>query len=136
MDSLDQFKRDVIDIVLAVDSDVRAIYIYGSIATGNETKNSDADIALRCYGEVPFQTRMSLVAQLQAKLKREVDLLDMSSVSTVMRMQVVSNGQRIYCADHDEAENYDDLVFLKYARFNEERAGILEDIKKRGTIYG
>ena len=136
MAGIDQIKQDVIDVVLAAGLDVRAVYIYGSFASGTETEKSDVDIALRCHDKIHFRTRIDLNTSLEIKLKRRVDLLDMTSVSTVMRMQVVSKGQRIFCTDFNEAEDYDDLIFVRYARLNEERAGIVKDIQARGSIYG
>ncbi len=53
-----------------------------------------------------------------------------------MRMQVISKGQRIYCSNEQSCEMFEDFVFSDYARLNEERAGILEDIGQRGAVYG
>jgi len=51
-------------------------------------------------------------------------------------MQIVSRGTRLYCADQIECDTYDNYIYSSYARLNEERSGILEDIAKRGTVYG
>ncbi len=73
---------------------------------------------------------------LAAKYSRDVDLIDLNQASTVMRMQVISKGQRIYCSNEQSCEMFEDFVFSDYARLNEERAGILEDIGQRGAVYG
>lgn len=51
-----------------------------------------------------------------------------------MRSQVISTGKRLYCGDRLACERFEDYVYAAYARLNEERRGILEDIRQRGTI--
>jgi hypothetical protein len=46
-------------------------------------------------------------------------------------MQIVEGGKRLYCRDQTACDAFEDFVFLDFARLNEERAGILEDIKWR-----
>lgn len=136
MKTLSELKHDVIDVLRSSAEDVRAIYIFGSFAAGTASKKSDLDIGIRCRASVPLETIFKMSALLEIKLALEVDLLDMMVVSTVMQMQIVSTGVRIYCANEFETENDDDCVFSSYARLNEERAGILESIKARGSVYG
>jgi len=77
------------------------------------------------------------VAQDIAKvIGKNVDLVDLLQASTVMRMQVISTGKRLYCSNLIVCEQFEDYVYVAYARLNEERRGILEDIKQRGTVYG
>jgi len=65
-----------------------------------------------------------------------VDLIDLRSASTVMRAQVVSTGERLFCANEPACGEFEDRVYSDYARLNEERHHILNDIKARGRIYG
>jgi len=65
-----------------------------------------------------------------------VDLIDLSNASTAMRIQIVANGERLYAKNKNEAAIFEDFVYSDYARLNEERAGILQDISSRGTVYG
>jgi hypothetical protein len=51
-------------------------------------------------------------------------------------MQVVANGQRLYTADVNVVEQFEDTVFSSYVRLNEERRGILDDVRQRGNIHG
>jgi len=103
---------------------VRTIYIFGSYTDGTAGAKSDIDIGLRSDTEIPRKTIVELSALLEIKLNIEVDLLDMMAISTVMQMQIVSKGTRIYCEDHFEAEASDDHVYLSYTRLNEERAAV------------
>lgn len=116
--------------------DVVAIYRFGSWGTANQRKDSDIDIALLAARPISAIPLWELGQRLAQRAGRDVDLVDLLSASTVMRAQVVANGQRLFCADESVCANFEDLAFSAYARLNEERKSILEDIAKRGRIYG
>jgi hypothetical protein len=67
---------------------------------------------------------------------RDVDLLDLLSASTVLRMEVVAHGELLYSNGSSEVDQFADTVFSSYARLNEERREILADVLQRGNIYG
>jgi len=117
-------------------SDLLSIYIFGSSITEFETKASDIDIAIMCKSKISKLELWEVAQEIAIQLKRDVDLLDLKNISTVMQMQVVAHGKRIYCSNYEVCEKFDDFVFSSYALLNEERKGILEDIKSRGSIYG
>jgi len=123
------FLRDVIP-------DVSAIYLFGSFERGDQHVASDVDVAV--LGPVSLgPTRVFDVAQqLAAVVHRDVDLLDLRSATTVMRMQVVSTGRCVYSGDEVNRQTFEMLVYSSYARLNEERRDILKDIVARGTVYG
>lgn len=115
--------------------ELRAVYLFGSTATGQAHGSSDVDLAV--LGDTSFDAvrLFDLAAELADILHRDVDLLDLTQASTVMRAQIIAFGQRIY--GHDtELDEYEGRALSQYARLNEERAGILEDIARRGSIHG
>jgi len=116
--------------------DLLAIYIFGSSVTEYQTKLSDIDIAIMCKSKISKLELWETAQEIAIALKQDVDLLDLKSTSTVMQMQVVANGKRIYSSDDMFCEKFEDFVFSSYALLNEERKDILEDIKSRGSIYG
>ncbi len=67
---------------------------------------------------------------------RNVDLVDLLSASTVMRAQVVSTGILLVDADPGARAIFETTVYASYARLNEERRALLDDIKQRGHVYG
>lgn len=113
-----------------------AIYLFGSAARGEERADSDVDVAI--LGSCPLAAgeRWTLQETAAATLRRNVDLVDLRTASTVMRMQVVSTGTLLFEADANQRARFEDLVFSSYVRLNEERRGILEDVLKRGSVYG
>jgi predicted nucleotidyltransferase len=113
-----------------------AIYRFGSWGSASARPESDIDLAvLPCRPLAPL-SRWELSQKLAVVAGREVDLVDLLQASTVLRMQVVGHGERIHCADRSRVERFEDLVYSSYARLNEERRDILDDIRKRGSIHG
>lgn len=128
--------HDLVQFIRNHVPDLIAIYLFGSQASRTPHAASDIDIAILPKQELPAPKRWHLAQQIAAKFSREVDLVDLKQASTVMRMQVISKGQHLYCADKPTCEAFEDFVFSDYAKLNEERACILQDIEQRGSVYG
>jgi uncharacterized protein len=116
--------------------EVLAIYQFGSFGTSLERPDSDIDLAILTQKPSDVVILWQIAQELSAKVQRDVDLLDLRSVSTVMRLQVVAYGERIYCADKLSCDLYEVMAYSSYARLNEARKEILEDIRDRGSVYG
>ncbi len=115
---------------------VQAIYLFGSVACGEAGAQSDVDLAILGEREVDPVLLWETAQEIADVVGREVDLLDLRAVSTVMRMQVISRGERIHCQDAMAAETFEDFVFSHYALLNEERQAILDEVRERGSAYG
>ncbi len=127
--------KKLIDIVREAVPSLIALYRFGSQATGAAHPQSDVDLAILAAEPCAPQRLLELREQLAALLHRDVDLIDLRAASTVLRMQVLAHGECLD-SDHDPArERFEDLVYASYARLNEERRGILDDIRARGAIY-
>ncbi|WP_027339035.1 type VII toxin-antitoxin system MntA family adenylyltransferase antitoxin [Halonatronum saccharophilum] len=123
---------DIIEIikeVLLKEIDPILIYIFGSFAQDKLREDSDIDIGFLSDEEVdPY--KVFLIAQsLADKVKREVDLIDISNASTVFKVQIIQ-GKNIYAKDKLSRENFEMLTLKEYARLNEERSEVLEGIKR------
>ena len=114
---------------------LRALYLYGSMALGQAGLASDVDIAVVADQPIPSVRIFELAEDLASRLNLDVDLIDLRAVSTVMCMQVISRGRRLFGAGLD-VELFEDRVYAQYARLNEERSALLADISERGSIYG
>jgi predicted nucleotidyltransferase len=116
--------------------DCQAIYRFGSWGTAAQRPESDIDLAVLPSQPMDAVHRWELAQTLASTVGRDVDLVDLLSASTVLRMQVVAHGERVYCADVDRVEQFENSVFSTYAKLNEERREILADVRQRGNIYG
>jgi hypothetical protein len=68
-------------------------------------------------------------------LRRTVDLVNIRLVSTVFQKEIIANGNRLYCADEDEADLFEMLVLSLYGKLNEERSEILADFARTERAY-
>ena len=115
---------------------VVAIYRFGSSAAGGLRPESDLDFALLGPHPLGAVERFDLQERLASALHRDVDLVDLRTASTVMRMQVVSRGLLVFDGDPAERRPFETLVFSSYARLNEERRALLDQIRREGVIHG
>ena len=114
---------------------VQAIYLFGSVLTEHFTKQSDVDVAI--LGKEPLDPlfRWKLLQQIAIALDRDVDLVDLTTATTVMQFQVVSTGERIFAADARAMEWWELKVYQLYLTLNDDRKPILDAIKESGRIY-
>ena len=113
-----------------------SVYRFGSSGTEYERPESDLDLAVYAGSPLPVASLWHVAQELAADVGRDVDVVDLASSSAVMRAQVIHGGERVYCADEVACETFEDYVYSSYARLNEERREILQDILRRGSIYG
>lgn len=131
-----EISKDIAKHVRAELPNVLAIYLFGSFATGETNTESDIDIAIFIKPALSADALLKLSYSLTQVFNRDFDIIDLSQVPTVLRMQIISTGIRLFCKNAMTCETFEDFVFSDYARLNEERAGILHDIRQRGSVYG
>lgn len=127
---------DAVRLIRAEIRDLVAVYLFGSLADGSERPGSDVDLAFLAPRQVEPARRFDLQERLASALQRNVDLVDLASATTVMRMQVVSRGKVLAEFDPVERERFEDFVYSSFARLNEERKGILDRVAREGTVHG
>jgi len=125
----------VIQTLLGHLPSVVAIYRFGTWGTPQARIDSDIDLAILLDQSLSNLDRWKLSQKLAQIASRDVDLVDMRRASTVMRLQIVAYGERIYCSDETRASRFETAVYSAYAKLNEERREILEDIRDRGSVY-
>lgn len=112
------------------------IYLFGSSVTENFRYDSDVDIAFLSDNNINDYELFLIAQEIADLLDRDIDLIDLKNSSTVFKAQVVGTGKAIYCTDDNRRMNFELRAFKEYALLNEERQEILDNIKKRGSIYG
>ncbi|WP_020062047.1 type VII toxin-antitoxin system MntA family adenylyltransferase antitoxin [Bacillus sp. 123MFChir2] len=111
------------------------IIVFGSTAQNRTRADSDIDIAYVSDGTLDHYERFLLAQELANIVHRDVDLVDLSQASTVFQAQIIHEGKTIYCSDEERKVVFEMKVLKMYARLNEERRVIFDDIKKRGAIH-
>ncbi len=121
--------RDQID-------DPVAIYLFGSMAADAVHDSSDIDLAILPQSPLSNKERWNLQQELAIALRTDVDLVDLLSASTVMRVQIVSTGEVLFEGDSTKRAEFEMVTFSMYARFNQERREILDQVRREGRVYG
>jgi predicted nucleotidyltransferase len=120
-------------------SGIQAVYLFGSWGTEDEWPGSDVDVAVLLEPRLAKKAGSLALSRarvsLESVLHRNVDLLNLRLVNTVMQKEVVANGRRIFCADEYEVESFEMLVFSLYQKLNEERSDIVKEVLKSGRFY-
>jgi len=116
--------------------DLVALYRFGSQTKRNIRPESDVDLAVLARNPIPALRRFELAQELAAQLHRDVDLLDLRTASTVMRMQVISTGECLAAPEEAARREFEMYAYSDYARLNEERRDILKRISASGLVYG
>jgi len=134
MDTYDVIVRTVLDHYPTV----QAIYLFGTYGTADEWPDSDVDIAVLL---APQQAKAAgllalsdLHFELAASLKKEVDLINLRRVPTVLQKEVIAADRRIYQADEYAADEFEMLTLSYYQKLNEERADIIKDALATGRF--
>jgi len=126
----------VVAAIRAAVPGVVAVYLFGSFARGDATPESDVDLAFLASTSLRSEARWNLQEELAEMLRKPVDLVELRSASTVMRTQVLSSGRVLYESDATTRSLFEASALGAYARLNEERRGILDDIHERGSVHG
>jgi uncharacterized protein len=116
--------------------DLIALYRFGSQAKGTARPDSDVDLAVLSRVALSELRRFELAQELSTQLHRDVDLVDLRSASTVMRMQVISTGECLNAPGESARREFEMYAYSDYARLNEERREILKRVRMSGLIYG
>jgi predicted nucleotidyltransferase len=130
---------EIIRATLKFYPDVQAIYLFGSYGTEDERQDSDADIALLLPPELAKNTKNLIISplhdELEALLKKKVDLLNLRYISTVFKKEVVMTGRCIYTGDWYAVEEFEMLTISFYQKLNQERAEVLAEGLRSGKFY-
>lgn len=112
------------------------ILLFGSFAKGTTHEESDVDLAYFSKQQLSSYDRFLLANELAIICSREVDLIDLKEIDTVFTMQIFEQGIPLYIQNEDEYTRQKMRAYSMYATFNEQRAPIIEAIKKRGSVFG
>lgn len=125
----------IVDALRARLPDVQAVYAFGSRIEGTAGPQSDLDLAVLVAGYAEPLLPFDLAANLAGLTGCEVDLLDLRAASTVMQYRIVTTGERWWAKDV-QAGLFEATILSEKTELDAARAGLLADIRHRGTVYG
>ncbi|WP_089728079.1 type VII toxin-antitoxin system MntA family adenylyltransferase antitoxin [Candidatus Thiosymbion oneisti] len=112
-----------------------AVYAFGSRIQGMARADSDLDLAVLVAGYAEPLLLWELAGELADLAGCPVDLLDLRAASTVMQYRIIIQGQRWWAKDA-QAVLYEAAILSEKTALDTARAGLLEEIRKRGKVYG
>lgn len=112
------------------------VVLHGSRARGDARPDSDVDVAILADAPLDSLTLLDLQTELEPHLGAEVDLVDVWTSDDVLRVQVIDHGSVAFERSRLERQRFEMRALSRYAFLNEERAAILDDVRRRGTIHG
>jgi len=101
------------------------VYLFGSVAGQRARPESDVDFAFLPATPADAYEVFQAAQELASALGREVDLVDLSRASAVMKAQVLQTGRRLLVTDERRAAEFEMYALSDYARANEERRAVL-----------
>ena len=125
----------IIRLLLAELPELQAAYVFGSEARGDSTPQSDIDLAILVPVALEAVARWELQEKLANLLRRDVDLVDLCTASAVMRASVLSDSRLLFDGAPTDRQLFEALALSDYARLNEERREILEQVRREGRVY-
>jgi predicted nucleotidyltransferase len=107
--------------VLTRHGDIRLAILFGSLAKGSATAESDLDLAILMDVPLPAETKMALIGELSQAMGRPVDLIDLRVTGESILGQILKYGDRLLGSDTDYAELlkrhlFDEADFMPYRR--------------------
>ena len=111
------------------------IYLFGSHASGHARANSDVDLAVYAGPPLPRLLVLHVQGQVADALKRDVDLVDLAAVSTILQVQVIDEGRLVDAPDPDATALFEVRAIRDYQDLKERRAATEADIVRRGSVY-
>lgn len=112
-----------------------AVYAFGSRVAGTAQPDSDLDLAVLVAGFAEPLSLWELSGGLADMAGCPVDLLDLRTASTVMQYPIITTGQRWWARDA-QAALCEAAILSEKTELDSARAGLLDDIHQRGSIYG
>ncbi|MCK9246636.1 MAG: nucleotidyltransferase domain-containing protein [Anaerolineaceae bacterium] len=115
--------------------DLLAIYAFGSQIDGHAQPHSDLDLAVLVAGYADPVSLFELAGDLEDIAGCPIDLLDLRAASTVMQYRIITSGNCWWHKD-SQAALYEAAILSDKTELDSARAGLLGDIKDRGSVYG
>ena len=128
-------RQAILDMLLARVPNLLAVYAFGSRVQGGAGPQSDLDVAVLVAGYAQPLALWSLSGDLADLAECPVDLLDMRAASTVMQHQILTTGE-CWWSGGGQAALYEAAIMSEKTELDTARAGLLGDIRKRGSVYG
>lgn len=111
---------------------VKAIYLFGSQATGTARPDSDYDVAVLATESLEGNKAFfKLQLELAGMTDNGVNVVDLHVLPVVLQFEVLCARKRLFCADRDFCVLFEAGIISDYQRFALERQIVLDTFLKK-----
>ena len=125
----------ILSAVQAALPDVTGVWVYGSYVHERMRVDSDVDIAVMLHGKTSALQIWEAANEISLNIHRDVDLVDIRSVGTLLQFQIVTSGRRLL-AFGNEPFTYEIFALKSMNELSALHAAQVADILQRGSVYG
>jgi len=126
----------IIAAVRAAVPTARALWLFGSRATGHARAESDLDLAVLLPGRADPVTLWLAAQDVAIALKLDVDLIDLIAANTVLQHQIITHGRRLFADHPGEADAYELFILSEKLDLDRMRAPLVAEILREGRVFG
>jgi len=90
-------------LILEQEQDITIAILFGSMATGKYSRNSDIDLAVKKERPLSSSSKIHLIEKVTQATGRAVDLIDLSIVGEPLLGQIIKHGKRLLGSNEDYA---------------------------------
>jgi predicted nucleotidyltransferase len=98
-------------------SDICAVYLFGSFASGRTHRESDLDLAIVPSSRILQNQKLDILADLARRGFDRVDLVFLDTTDVVLKFEAVRHNRLVYCADNFDASAFYSLTLRQYWDF-------------------
>jgi predicted nucleotidyltransferase len=122
--------------VAAVVPSAKAVWLFGSAASGRWHAGSDIDLAVQTKGPWTATERFDATQMLSQRLGLDVDLLDFQRLDTVMQVQILDTGRLLMARDPVALLQYAGFLHTEYQHMQRWRQPIMRALAERLVTRG
>lgn len=114
---------------------LQAVYLFGSVASGDAGPESDVDLAVLDDSPLDPLALWDLAGEIADLVDRPADLADLRKASTVLQHEVITRGRRLFSRDA-ATDLYETFILSEKTALDERNEGLLRDIFREGRVHG
>lgn len=111
--------------------DIQAVYLFGSVASGQANSQSDIDLAILPNNSSLREKKLDILADLTSRGFNNIDIVFLDVRNIVARFEAVRQNRLIYCAPDFDAGSFFSLTIRQYFDFLPYLKIQREDYKQR-----
>lgn len=114
--------------------DIDVLYLFGSHAQGQAQQDSDLDLAVLPIAPLSSLARFHAQRELGVRLDRDVDLIDLHTANSVLRLEIIRHGRLLYHRDDSRTLDFEARVLSEYAEWMDATRDLRQAIYQRGIL--